>query len=121
VVHIICDAGGTLPEVLSILAKNENDLDAGSHLRPQHPLKESSIKVITELFETFDAMMKYPGMKDLIFDLHSGNFMKRGTEIVITDPVMDDEDRMFNKKLMKDLKHFHYEKLIANQNASQEK
>src|ERR1035437_538722 len=102
------DNGGTLERLLLTLAKDEAPPRITHGEKESPPLKESTVKVITELYETFEDMLKYPGMDKLDFDLHSGNFMKRGTEIVITDPVTNGEDAEFNKKLMTDLKHLHY-------------
>lgn len=110
----------TLSHLFSLLIKDEEG--AYNTHQPSHipALKESSIKVIKELFETFLKMLKYPGMIDLHFDLHSGNFMRRGTEIVIIDPVMSDEDAVFNKKLMTKIKYFHYQELIDHEHKNKE-
>lgn len=66
--------------------------DEGSWLKPQ------SVALVKSLFLTVEKILKaFPEKKAL--DLHSGNVMKRGDEIVLIDPVAGKDDIVFNKEL----------------------
>lgn len=80
---------------------SELEADEGRDLSPE------ATRAITELFDLFKKMMKYPGMSKLNIDIHSGNIMMRGHDIVITDPVNSGKDTKFNKDLMAQIKQLH--------------
>ena len=73
-------------------------------------LSDESLDLIDSLFLTIKAMdAKIPGFDQASPDWHSGNVMRRGKEIVITDPLIDSGDMSFNKDLLAQIKQLHKE------------
>ena len=74
-------------------------------------LRKEMHDAIVSLYDTAVAMEKFPGLSSngykkgtLNRDLHSGNIMKRGNVLVLTDPVNEANDTRLNKELLKQVK-----------------
>lgn len=67
-------------------------------------LEKPTIAAIAGIFETYQKLLKYPGVSKLNLDTRSANIMKRGNVLVIIDPVALGSEVKFNNLLAKELK-----------------
>jgi hypothetical protein len=95
---------------LELSDDNEKQIVKSARQQEGQSLSDETLNVIDSLVETFKGMIKgIQGFDTYKADLHSGNVMKRGNEIVIIDPLANDEDMDFNDKLFKELKKLNRE------------